>query len=161
MAKMREEKEVSVNKCRTGIPSDHSSQPPFSSAGRGVPTSSTYSKPNTGALKSVLNEQAWGDSETVTRGYGRERVYKGDAKANGTQDLQKNQFTMNQHSAGYDNEVPESSWLRGGGRGGESKPGFDRGHRAPHGDEAVTGNPRSVTYKVPGGKKLREQGDIK
>lgn len=29
------------------------------------------------------------------------------------------------HGARYDNDVPEDSWLRGGGAGGCDKPGFD------------------------------------
>lgn len=41
------------------------------------------------------------------------------------------QFPEDQHAKGYDNDVPlkgERSWLRGGGRGGEDRPTFDRGH---------------------------------
>ena len=32
-----------------------------------------------------------------------------------------------EQAKGYHNDVPEKSWLRGGGRGGEDRPTFDRG----------------------------------
>ena len=68
----------------------------------------------------------------------------------------------NLQDKGYANDVPEGSWLRGGGgKAGEGKPGYDPGHRAPAGDEVATGrkSPRDTWYKVPGNKKLRDLGD--
>ena len=43
---------------------------------------------------------------------------------------QENQMPEDRHDNGrgrYDNDVPEKSWLRGGRRGGEDRPTFDRG----------------------------------
>jgi hypothetical protein len=42
--------------------------------------------------------------------------------------------------------VPENSWLRGGGKGGEAKPGYVPPHRAPHGDEGTDRNPSGRSY---------------
>jgi hypothetical protein len=41
--------------------------------------------------------------------------------------IQKPQFAEDQHGPGYNPDVPETSYLRGGGKGGESRPYFDRG----------------------------------
>jgi hypothetical protein len=35
----------------------------------------------------------------------------------------------NLQDKGYDNEVPVTSWLRGGGKGGESYPCYDKGKK--------------------------------
>jgi len=44
------------------------------------------------------------------------------------------QAPSDRHGAGYANDVPADSWLRGGGPGGaEGKPNFDR-HKAGRGD---------------------------
>jgi hypothetical protein len=40
---------------------------------------------------------------------------------------QEPQSPSDRHGAGYSNDVPADSWLRGGGPGGAtSKPGFDK-----------------------------------
>lgn len=44
-------------------------------------------------------------------------------------DETKPQFREDQHGPGYRNEVPENSWLRGGGENAENKPGYVHGPR--------------------------------
>ena len=119
-------------------------------------TNSDISKPNMGALSRVTNREEWGE-RTAT-----ERYKLGTTRIAAPKDEhapQKLGDRNNQQDGAYHNDVNEGSWLRGGGRAGEGKPGYDRGHRAPRGHEAVTGSPNATWYKVPGGKKLRETGD--
>jgi hypothetical protein len=146
------------HKLRTGIPKDVSDAPAFSSAREGVRSASDFSRPKPNALSRVTNKEEWGE-RTAT-----ERYRLGTTRVAPPKDAHRPQRLgdpNNQQDAGYDNDVPESSWLRGGGKAGEGKPGFDVGHRAPRGDEAATSrkSPRDTWYKVPGNKKLRDLGD--
>jgi hypothetical protein len=145
------------HKLRTGIPKDVSDAPAFSSAREGVRSASDFSKPKANALSRVTNKDEWGE-RTAT-----ERYKLGTTRIAPPKDVhapQKLGDANNLQDKGYDNDVPESSWLRGGGKAGEGKPGYDPGHRAPRGDEAVTKSPKDTWYKVPGGKKLRDIGDV-
>jgi len=82
----------------------------------------TYSK----GVKAV-EEQKWGRNKAVER-YGELR--DPDMKPpDGACYPQKLGDKNNLQDKGYSNEVPENSWLRGGGKGGEGYPNFDRGKR--------------------------------
>ncbi len=147
------------HKLRTGIPKDQSDAPAFSSAREGVKTASDFSRPKANALSGVTNKDAWGE-RTAT-----ERYKLGTTTIPAPKDVHAPQRLgdpNNLQDKGYANDVPEGSWLRGGGKAGEGKPGFDPGHRAPHGDEAVA-RKRSLNskeYKNVGNKRLRDSGDV-
>ena len=121
-----------TGKCRTGIPADRSTAPPFSSARHGVPTASDHSSPKANALRSATNVQEWGERTASERYGGGTKTFAGEAKGLGPHGPQ---HPENKHDKGYDNDVSESSWLRGGGKQGEGKPEYQKtkGFRSPDG----------------------------
>src|SRR5258708_36198970 len=145
------------HKLRTGIKLDPD-QGPFSSARHGVDTASDHSKPNMRALSGVTNQHEWSERKATER-YGEPKTFSAPKDEHKPQKLGD---SGNLQGPKYDNDVSEGSWLRGGGRGGEAKPGYDPGHRAPHGDEAVARkrSPRSNEYKNVANKRLRSSGDV-
>src|SRR5262245_35118550 len=85
-----------TDKCRTGIP--------------GV-----------AGLSKVVNSNAWGDAKATERYDGGTRTY-GPPK-----DMEAPQFEITDgRGPDWQDDVPVNPWLRGGGAGGEGKPGFDR-----------------------------------
>ena len=81
----------------------------------------TYSK----GVKAVGTSK-WGHDAAVRR-YG--QLQDPDMKPKDQSRPQRLGDASNLPDQGYDNNVPESSWLRGGGKGGEAYPNFDRGKR--------------------------------
>ena len=82
--------------------------------------------PNVPGLGSVVNATAWGENKALerTRDYGglkqvdmrpADRSYPQDPEA--------------KRGSDWADDVPESSWLRGGGAGGEGKAGYVHGYR--------------------------------
>jgi len=112
-----------MSKPRTGIPADDSTAPPFSSARKGAPSASDYSQPHSGGLKTVANEEAWGEQKATDRYGGTTKTFRPEnlnankpQKAGDPNNLQGNY---------YDNDV-RNSWLRGGpDESAEGKPNFD------------------------------------
>ena len=74
----------------------------------------------------AVEEGKWG-RDTAARRYG--EIQSPDMKPKDASQPQKLGDSSNLQDKGYANEVPESSWLRGGGKGGEGYPNFDRGKR--------------------------------
>ena len=111
-----------MSKPRTGIPTDDGKSP-FSSAFTGD-TASKYSKPNTGALRGVVNESAHGEAMATKRyGYGTQHpnLRTGDETA----EPQKAGDVNNLWAPGHPNDC-EKDWRVGFGKGGaesaEGKP---------------------------------------
>ena len=119
-----------VDKCRTGIPADRSTAPPFSSARQGVPTASDHSSPKTGALRGVVNREAWGESQATQRYGGKTETFKAPKDQHEPESPENKQDNPTYH-----NDVPSGSWLRGGGKQGEGKPEYQKtkGFRSPEG----------------------------
>jgi hypothetical protein len=70
--------------------------------------------PGVPGLSKVVNQNAWGDAKAVERGYGSgTRTFPSPKDVHGPQD------PVDKHGPGYDNEVPVSSWLRGGSESGK------------------------------------------
>jgi hypothetical protein len=82
-----------TNKCRTGIP--------------GVP-----------GLSKVVSESAWGEAKATERYGGTTRTFAPPKDVHAPQKLGD---ANNLQGPGYDNSVPVSSWLRGGGGSGKPK----------------------------------------
>jgi hypothetical protein len=73
--------------------------------------------PGVPGLSKVLNSDAWGDAKAVERGYGSgTRTFPSPKDVHGPQKLGD---ANNLQGPGYDNSVPVSSWLRGGGGSGK------------------------------------------
>src|SRR6516162_5669310 len=129
-----------VDKCRTGIPTDQSTSPPFSSARRGVPTASDHSKPNPGALKSVVSESAHGEAQATARyGYGTQHPDMGHGDYNQNKP-QKLGDANNQQGNYYDNDT-RNDWRRAAGGTAENRPNYVGGYRAPHGEPGERAGP--------------------
>jgi len=85
----------------------------------------------------VSNTSAWGEQKAVDRGYcSGTRTYPPPPE----QSLpQKAGDPINLQGPNYHNDVPENSWLRGGGESAQGKPNFMPGYRSsPRGDEFGT-----------------------
>ena len=79
-----------------------------------------------GGVKAV-EESKWGRNTAVRR-YG--EIQSPDMKPpDGACYPQKLGDKNNLQDKGYSNEVPENSWLRGGGKAGEGYPGYVPGYR--------------------------------
>src|SRR5262249_21666876 len=100
--RMEDEMAKFVDKTRTGI--------------AGVP-----------GLGKVVNETAWGESKALerTRDYGGTgtRTYQPPADRSYPQDPEA------RRGKDWADDVPENSWLRGGGKGGEGYPNFQPGYK--------------------------------
>jgi len=90
-------------------------------------------------LAGVLNQSAWGEKAAVDRGYCQgTRTFPPPEQANKPQRAGE---PNNLQDKGYDNDVPENSWLRGGGESAEGKPNYVGGYRAPRGEPGDRGGP--------------------
>ena len=77
-------------------------------------------------LSRVVNESAFGAAKATERyGYGTQ-TFGPPPVQNKPQKLGD---ANNLQDKGYDNIVPDSSWLRGGGGSAEGKPNFDKSKR--------------------------------
>ena len=74
-----------------------------------------------GGVKAV-EEQKWGRS-TARERYGELKYQNGAPRP---KDASAPQSPEDKHSPNYRNEVPVSSWLRGGGESAEGKPAYGR-----------------------------------
>jgi hypothetical protein len=70
--------------------------------------------PGVAGLSKVVNQNAWGDAKAVERGYG-----SGTRTFSPPKDMSQPQDPVDKQGPGYRNEVPASSWLRGGGESGK------------------------------------------
>lgn len=121
-----------MTKPRTGIPVNDGKSP-FSSAFTGD-TSSKYSKPHSGGLRSVANEEAWGEAKATQRYGGGTRTF-GPPK-----DVQAPQDPVDKHSPNYDNDT--SGQIRAEGENAEHGPAaYVPGYRAPRGEPGTRGGP--------------------
>ena len=77
----------------------------------------------------VQETQKWGSS-TARERYGKLQYdTTPPPQAKDQSAPQKLGDSSNLQDRGYDNSVPENSWLRGGGSGGEGYPGYVPGYR--------------------------------
>jgi len=76
----------------------------------------------------AVEEQKWG-RETARSRYGSLQYENGAPQPKDQSHPQRLGDSNNLQGPGYSNDVPEDSWLRGGGKGGEGKPYFDKGGR--------------------------------
>jgi hypothetical protein len=75
-----------------------------------------------GGVKAVETEK-WGFNKARDR-YGEPKYFRG---APSPKDTSRPQDPVDKQGPG--NDVPENSWLRGGGKGGEGKPGYVPGFK--------------------------------
>jgi hypothetical protein len=73
----------------------------------------------------VTEQEKWG-RDTARKRYG-SLDYQFNAPPQ-PRDQSQPQDPVDRHGPNYSNDVP-NSWLRGGGKGGEGKPGFDKGRK--------------------------------
>ena len=71
----------------------------------------------------VEETQKWGSAKAYER-YGAPKQPDMRPK-----DASSPQSRDDQRGPGWQNDVPENLWLRGGGKGGEGKPGYVRGRK--------------------------------
>jgi len=132
---------MAKDKCRTGIPDDHSKAPAFSSARAGVPTASDHSKPDTAALHRVVNKDAWGESQATQR-YGAKTETFPAAK-----DAHAPQQREDQHDRRMTMTCPKARGCAAAVRAGSRSRVIPRLSALPMATVALT-TPRSATARV-------------
>jgi len=113
-----------MSKPRTGIPADHSAAPPFSSARTGTRTASDFSPPQSGGLRTVANEEAWGEQKASDR-YGGGTRHPNMRTGDETAEPQKAGDVNNLWASGHPNDCSKDWRVGFPDQSAESKPNFD------------------------------------
>lgn|SRR5262249_17505475 len=86
----------------------------------------------------VANESAWGEQKATDRYGGSTRTFPAPPDYSKPQDCGDSWGTNEQ---GPRSLISPDDWRRGGGQGGESRPNYVGGYRAPRGEPGDRGGP--------------------
>lgn len=95
--------------------------------------------PDAPGLGRVVNEMAHGEAKATERYGGSTRTFPAPPERSKPQDCGDSWGTNEQ---GPRSLLSPDDWRRGGGQGGESRPGYVGGYRAPHGEPGQRSGPK-------------------